>query len=158
MEFFYHPKSKSKKRVSAADLAKKSQPDEPIKTDDSFPSDSSLNACFRLARDAGGDAFDVAVRRLSDESLGSCGSRTSSASSAASRVSFVDEEFGLEPRHVVTQTHYRPRTTDGEKRELFYSSRDFEAFERQELCYKIRKERYERRKFKIALLSNQISF
>lgn len=152
------PKYMSKKRINAADLAEKSESDEPIGTDNTFPSDSSLDECFNLARDADGDAFDRAVRRLSDESVGgSCGSgtssgsdsgssaapgscsrRSSSTSSAASRVSFVDEEFSLESRHVVTEVHYRPRTTMREKPELFYGRRDFIAFEKEHLCERIK--------------------
>lgn len=160
MEYTRQPKSMSKKRVGSTDLATKSKSYDPIGTNNSFPGDSSLDARSHLARDTGGDAVDLAARRLSDENIGgSCSRRRSCASSAASRVSFVDEEFGLEPSQVVTHIHYRPRTTNNEKRRLFYSDRDFDLFERQELREKIiRTSRYDRQKLKSALLSNQISF
>lgn len=64
------------------------------------------------------------------------------------RVSFRDEELGLTPRHVVTQTHYRPRTADEEKSELYYNSHDFDIFEHEDLYDQIDEEirEIERRK------------
>ena len=49
------------------------------------------------------------------------------------QVSFIDEELGLTPRHVVTEIHHRPRTADEDRDELYYTARDFYIFEEQKL-------------------------
>lgn len=49
------------------------------------------------------------------------------------QVSFIDEELGLTPRHVVTEIHQRPRTADDDRDELYYTARDFYIFEKQKL-------------------------
>lgn len=164
----------------SADLAKKSRSDDPRGTNDSIPSDSPLDEWVHLARELEDDAFDIAVRSASDESVSDASdsstssdfsvasrvslardpkddaldiavrrasdesvsdisdSRTSSDSSVASRVSFAGEEFGLEPRNVVTKIHYRPRTSDDEKHQLFYSSQDLISFRKEVIYEKIK--------------------
>mmetsp|Transcript_17432 Transcript_17432/g.36532 ORF Transcript_17432/g.36532 Transcript_17432/m.36532 type:complete len:217 (+) Transcript_17432:136-786(+) len=90
-----------------------------------------------VPRDTEQDVLDLLQRRrISQGSRGSSSSRES----VSSRVSFIDEELGLTPRHVVTQIHYRPQTTDDEKREQYYSRRDFDIFEQEELYEKIENE------------------
>lgn len=95
--------------------------------------------------DAGWDV-DPVVRRTPSNACreqrglaGSLNSTTSlsSTSSTSSRVSFVDEERGLTPRHVVTEVHYRPRTTRREKSELYYRRKDFAVFEKEDLYEQI---------------------
>ena len=49
------------------------------------------------------------------------------------QVSFIDEELGLTPRHVVTEIHHRPRTADEDRHELYYTARDFYMFKKQKL-------------------------
>ena len=45
------------------------------------------------------------------------------------RVRFIDEVFGMAtPRHVVTDTHYRPVTKEEDKTLLYYSSEDYAQF------------------------------
>lgn len=44
-------------------------------------------------------------------------------------VTFLDEELGLTPRYLVTETYYRPRTSEKEKKTMYYSSKDFILFE-----------------------------
>lgn len=128
-----------------ADLAKKSKSDDPIGTNDSVPSNSSLDEWVHLDREADEDALDIAARRASDESVGgaSDNSRSSSDSSIESHVSFAGEEYGLEPRHVVTEIRYLPRTTDDEKRELFYTSQEMIGFRKEVLYERIKDKMHE---------------
>ena len=51
---------------------------------------------------------------------------------ARARVSFRDEELGLNPCHIVTNYYWRPRTTDAEKNLLYYNPQDFAKFKREE--------------------------
>lgn len=55
-------------------------------------------------------------------------------------VTFVDEVLGLTPRHVVTETHYRPRTSEEENETMYYHSKDFLQFEREHLYEKVEEE------------------
>ncbi len=50
-------------------------------------------------------------------------------------VSFIDEELGLTPRHVVTEVHHRPRTADEDRDELYYTARDFYIFKKKKILY-----------------------
>jgi hypothetical protein len=56
------------------------------------------------------------------------------------RVTFRDEELGRTPRHVVTQIHERPRTTEEDKSRLFYNSKEIAIFEQEELYERIEEE------------------
>jgi len=56
------------------------------------------------------------------------------------KVSFRDQKLGLTPRHVVTDIHHRPRTTEDEKQKLFYNLEDIAIFEQEELYEKIEQE------------------
>mmetsp|Transcript_23784 Transcript_23784/g.50922 ORF Transcript_23784/g.50922 Transcript_23784/m.50922 type:complete len:148 (-) Transcript_23784:160-603(-) len=91
-------------------------------TDDDDSVRSNDNCCRALSYQ---DVLDLFQRRLLSSS-----SSNASSSSSASRVSFVDEELGLPSRRVVTQTYYRPRTTEEEKRELYYNQNDIRSFQR----------------------------
>jgi len=55
-------------------------------------------------------------------------------------VTFLDEALGLTPRHVVTETHYRPRTSEEENESMYYCSKDFVQFEREHLYEKVEAE------------------
>mmetsp|Transcript_6950 Transcript_6950/g.10148 ORF Transcript_6950/g.10148 Transcript_6950/m.10148 type:complete len:241 (-) Transcript_6950:78-800(-) len=55
-------------------------------------------------------------------------------------VTFIDEVLGLTPRHVVTETHYRPRTSEDEIETIYYGSKDFLQFEREHLYEKVEEE------------------
>ncbi len=55
-------------------------------------------------------------------------------------VTFLDEALGLTPRHVVTETHYRPRTSEEEIESMYYGSKDFLQFEREHLYEKVEEE------------------
>ena len=70
----------------------------------------------------------------------SCFFRRSSCTQENRRVTFLDEELGLTPRHIVTETHYRPRTSIEEKKTLYYCSKDFILFERDHLYEKVEAE------------------
>ena len=52
---------------------------------------------------------------------------------ARARVSFRDEELGLNPCHIVTNYYWRPRTTNEEKSLLYYNPQDFAKFKREEM-------------------------
>jgi len=80
-------------------------------------------------------------RQDSIKRLSTCSTDCSSSISTGKKsVTFVDEHFGLTPRHVVTSIHYRPLTLPSEKSTLYYSDRDFEIFEQEDLMEKITKE------------------
>jgi hypothetical protein len=86
---------------------------------------------------------DLAVKELSVSvekrlSLQTLDSRSNSP--LHRQVSFLDEELGLTPRHVITETHYRPRTTEEERHELYYNSNDFNIFEQEDIYEKIEAE------------------
>ena len=55
-------------------------------------------------------------------------------------ISFLDEERGLTPRHLVTQCNYRPSLTDAERGALFYNGQDFERFEKESLYEEVEEE------------------
>mmetsp|Transcript_7565 Transcript_7565/g.11474 ORF Transcript_7565/g.11474 Transcript_7565/m.11474 type:complete len:243 (+) Transcript_7565:143-871(+) len=55
-------------------------------------------------------------------------------------VTFLDEVLGLTPRHIVTQTYYRPRTSIEERKTMYYGSKDFLLFERELLYEKVEAE------------------
>ena len=55
-------------------------------------------------------------------------------------VTFLDEVLGLTPRHIVTQTYYRPRTSIEERKTMYYSSKDILLFERELLYEKVEAE------------------
>mmetsp|Transcript_24439 Transcript_24439/g.52333 ORF Transcript_24439/g.52333 Transcript_24439/m.52333 type:complete len:238 (+) Transcript_24439:76-789(+) len=127
-----------------ADRASSSSSSEP-------PAPPPLDDSLHAPRDVRQDVIEL-IRKRSSSGVGgkpSCmrsaflSSRRSSddtgasSTSTASRVSFVDEELGLTPRHVVTETHYRPRTTNEHKRELYYTGREFGIFEQEDLHDKI---------------------
>ena len=103
----------------------------------SDPAASSLDECPCIPRGAHQDVLNLIQRRLSHNSKYSS---TRSSTTTSCRVSFLDEELGLTPRHVVTQIHYRPRTTDDEKHDLYYNGHDFGIFEQEELYDKIENE------------------
>ncbi len=69
----------------------------------------------------------------------SCFTRRSSATQSRG-VIFLDEALGLTPRHIVTETHYRPYTSIEEKKTLHYCSKDFILFEREYLYEKVEAE------------------
>mmetsp|Transcript_450 Transcript_450/g.642 ORF Transcript_450/g.642 Transcript_450/m.642 type:complete len:197 (+) Transcript_450:87-677(+) len=99
------------------------------------PSSSSLNKSVHIRRSTNQNVLDLIERRLLNNE-----SRSSTFKSSNSRVSFIDEELGLTPRHVVTHISYRPRTTREEIRKLFYSSHDFYIFKQEELYEMIENE------------------
>lgn len=109
-------------------------------SDDSLPSspiEDSLDECVHVPQHANQDVLDLIQKRLShhedsDNSHTRAGARHS--------VSFIDEELGLTPRHIVTQIHYRPRTTDEEKDKLYYNRQAFDTFEQEDLYEKIENE------------------
>jgi hypothetical protein len=68
-----------------------------------------------------------------------CFTRRSSATQSRG-VIFLDEALGLTPRHIVTETHYRPYTSIEEKKSLHYCSKDFILFEREYLYEKVEAE------------------
>lgn len=67
-------------------------------------------------------------------------STRSSIMSRDRRVTFLDEELGLTPRHLVTETYFRPLTSKTEKKMMYYCSRDFILFEREHMYEKIEAE------------------
>ena len=95
-----------------------------------LPADAShsINECIHIPVHK--DIKDLVKRRTSRSS-------DFSSSTDRSRVSFLDEELGLTTRFVVTEIRYRPRTTDEEKKELFYARHDFDMFEQEELYERI---------------------
>ncbi|KAK1746195.1 hypothetical protein QTG54_002802 [Skeletonema marinoi] len=44
------------------------------------------------------------------------------------RVRFIDETFDIEAPHIVTETHYRPETTEEEKALLYYCPEEYAKF------------------------------
>ena len=89
---------------------------------------SSTHGPFKIPR----SIRDLVKRRTSSMVSRSC--------SASGRVSFLDEELGLTPRYVVTDTYLRPRTSNEEKKSMFYSARDFTLFEREHMYEKVEAE------------------
>lgn len=67
-------------------------------------------------------------------------STRSSIISRCRGVTFLDEELGLTPRHIVTDVYYRPHTSMKEKRKLYYCSKDFIMFEKEYMYEKIEAE------------------
>jgi len=55
-------------------------------------------------------------------------------------ITFLDEERGLTPRHLVTQCTYLPSLTDEERGALFYNVVDFERFEKESLYEEMEEE------------------
>jgi len=43
-------------------------------------------------------------------------------------VRFIDETFGIKAPHIVTETHYRPETTEEEKALLYYCPEEYAKF------------------------------
>lgn len=102
--------------------------------------DTSLDEClYAISSSRNQDVLDLIERRLDTTSLHST-RRRSSTSTSLRQVSFLDEELGLTPRHLITSTHYRPLTTLEEKDTLYYNNRDFDRFDQEELYEKIERE------------------
>ncbi len=55
------------------------------------------------------------------------------------RVHFIDEMFSMNS-HIVTDTHYRPETSEEEKALLYYSSEDYDQFAIEDWRWKVSKE------------------
>ena len=55
------------------------------------------------------------------------------------RVHFIDEMFSMNS-HIVTDTHYRPETSEEEKTLLYYSSDDYDQFAIEDWRWKVSKE------------------
>ncbi len=56
------------------------------------------------------------------------------------RVRFIDEADVMTPRHIVTDTHYRPETVEEEKTLLYYSPEDYAQFALEDWRWKSSKE------------------
>lgn len=91
------------------------------------PSDGSFKVCDSVR--------ELIQRRTSSEYVS-----TKRSSISRPGVTFLDEELGLTPRHVVTDVHYRPRTKIEERRTLYYCSKDFIFFEKEHMYEKIEAE------------------
>lgn len=65
---------------------------------------------------------------------------SSNADGCTRRVRFIDEARGLTPRYVVTDVFYRPKTLPEEISRLYYTSRDFNLFEKEDLIWKLEME------------------
>mmetsp|Transcript_26461 Transcript_26461/g.41777 ORF Transcript_26461/g.41777 Transcript_26461/m.41777 type:complete len:266 (+) Transcript_26461:48-845(+) len=117
------------------DTSSHSDNDETSSSSPAPPPSSSLDKCVHTRRSTNQHVLDLIERRLANNESRSCTFKSSN-----SRVSFIDEELGLTPRHVVTHVYYRPRTTRDEKRKLFYSIRDFDIFKQEELYETIENE------------------
>ncbi len=61
----------------------------------------------------------------------------SSKPSAQLRVRFFDEANGLTPHHIVTGVRYRPKTLQKDISELFYTSREYEVFKKENFIWKL---------------------
>ena len=91
------------------------------------PSDGSFKVCDSVR--------ELIQRRTSSDYVS-----TKRSSTSRPHVTFLDEELGLTPRHVVTDVHYRPRTKIEERRTLYYCSKDFILFEKEHMYEKIEAE------------------
>ena len=114
---------------------------------------TSLDECIHISnRFHHPDVLELVQKRLSHLHCGALAdsaddvedddSTESPRTSRSSRgqVSFLDEELGLTPRHLITSVAYRPKTSALEKETLYYNNRDFDIFEQEELYERIENE------------------
>ena len=113
----------------------------------------SLDECIHISnRNRHPDVLELIQKRLSlpdddddaddDDSIDMprLSKSSTTGSSKPRQVSFLDEELGLTPRHLITSINYRPKTSDIEKDSLYYTNRDFDIFEQEELYERIENE------------------
>lgn len=107
---------------------------------DSYDIDKTVHR--RLVRSSSEGSFEVSdcVRELIRRRTSREYTTTKSIISQDRGVSFLDEELGLTPRHIVTEVHYRPRTSTKEKKTMHYCTKDFVLFERDHMYEKIEAE------------------
>mmetsp|Transcript_23756 Transcript_23756/g.47184 ORF Transcript_23756/g.47184 Transcript_23756/m.47184 type:complete len:242 (+) Transcript_23756:294-1019(+) len=154
------PTSKRNIEESISHSSDQSTTDESMGSSDGNNIDKSIVVHLIGLTDSGGNKFTYkpANRRPSLRKSSSNGSfkisdsvreaiqkRTSSvyrrrSSIRGQGVTFLDEVLGLTPRHIVTQTYYRPRTSIEERKTMYYSSKDILLFERELLYEKVEAE------------------
>ncbi len=66
--------------------------------------------------------------------------QSNDAEGCTRRVRFIDEARGLTPRYIVTNVCYRPKTLPEEIPRLYYTSRDFNQFEKEDLIWRLEME------------------
>ena len=129
---FKRKSTDTKKIASCSEISGSDRTYETIDLEENLSlSDHSLDECFHVCQGTK-DILDLSER--------SGFSHRQIHETRPNAVSFRDEELGLTPRHVVTEIHYRPRTSEEEKDELYYNSQDFRIFEQEDMFEKIEKE------------------
>ncbi len=112
-------------------------------TDDSMDDcdiDTPIHISVERSSSDGSFKVSDSVRELIQRRTSSDYVSTKRSSISRPGVTFLDEELGLTPRHVVTDVHYRPRTKMEERRTLYYCSKDFILFEKEHMYEKIESE------------------
>lgn len=112
-------------------------------TDDSMDDcdiDTPIHISVERSSSDGSFKVSDSVRELIQRRTSSDYVSTKRSSISRRGVTFLDEELGLTPRHVVTDVHYRPRTKIEERRTLYYCSKDFILFEKEHMYEKIESE------------------